>query len=191
MNELLFAKYLQPKINIVHRPNIKWDCDSFYGIKITNEFSEDYMLASYHDVYLLLPNITYQFYDCYKSSPEQISSNYAHSIITSQKINNFVNFEVWVVDKDSGVVVEMYNKYSDKTNTIIDTLINNFKEFQDENNEFVMRPKCCFSKYKTMEYMQYKYVNDREIKEWVGSATIIDNGIHSPKKRVKAGLIID
>lgn len=191
MNELLLAKFLQTKVSIVHNYEQNGQVWSYYGLNITDEFSSSEVIPGYCEAYLVLVDIKYKFYDRYKYSFDLISKEYAHNIIVSQKYENFVNFEVWLNDRYNQTIYFNYNKFSEKTKSMIDKLIEEFNDYEDTTHEYTMVPKKCFSKYDTLEYMQYKYVNDREIKEWVGSATIIDNGIHSPKKTVKAGHIID
>lgn len=191
MNELAFGNYLRPKLNIIHSYNSSGQVWSYYGLNITEEFSNESMIPSYCDAYLVLVDNKYRFYDKHKYSFKIISQDYAHALTVSKSYENFIDFEIWVKDKNNFTTYYTCNKFSNITKNMIIKLISDFESYEDNNDEFSMIPKTCFSKYKTLEYMQYKHVNDREIKEWVGSATIINNGIHSPRKTVKAGHIID
>lgn len=191
MNELLLAQFLKPRVSVVHQYASNGEVWSYYGLNITEEFSMSDIIPSYCEAYLVLVDDKYRFYDKYKYSFDLISKEYAHNLVVSQKYENFVNFEVWLNDRFNQNIYFNYNKFSEKTKSMISKLINGFKKYEANTHDYTMTPKTCSSKYLTVNYMQYKYVNDREIKEWVGSATILDNGDHSPKRTVKAGHIVD
>lgn len=191
MNEVLLAKFLQMKVNIVHTYDKNGNVLSYYCLNINDEFSEFDFMPSYCEAYLVLVDDKYKFYDKHRFSFEYISREFAHDIVVSQEYDDFINFEVWLNDRYNQTIFFKYNKAHESTKAMVEKLIKEFEDYESDTNKSCTIPKECFSKYNTLEFMQYKYVNDRDIKEWVGSATIIDNGIHSPKKTVKAGHIID
>lgn len=188
MNEMALRKYLGNRIDVVINKYIYTDIVLYYGIDITDEYVENNILPANTKVYLIDPNKNSK--SLRTTNVNEFVREYAHEIAVYLKDERFVNFEVWIINKDEDSQFK-FDIRDSTINEMIDALVNNFYKDTEKDDEYGIIPKTCFSRYKTIEYMQYKYVNDREIKEWVGSATIIDNGLHSPKKTVRAGHIID
>lgn len=188
MNESAFAKFLENSLCSIYLEKNNILKTHYYVIDVTDELASIETLQGNRNAYLHLSTKQHKLNEMNVNDTFGISSIFAHSILKHIKYHNPIHIEILITNRSTIDYI-----YTGKTvMDVINILIEKCKSEYYDKNSFSAIPKTAYSKIDdTIEYMQYVYINDRELKEWVGSAKIIDNGIHSPKKIVKAGHIID
>jgi len=126
VTKALFAKYLKSKIESVYYRISNDKVVGFYGIKLYGDITYDMRnyMPSYCDIYLVSVSDDYRFYDDnHNYSVEHISNRYAETIMSRINGNDFLKFEIWVVDGESNLRLIEYEKHGNKLEHVLHKLI--------------------------------------------------------------------